>query len=147
MNDNPVVNRILAREYRSFNQYLHEAWTWAPAKRKHIQDFLQRIVIEEQEICQKLAHYIRHHKGIPDTGDYPEWFSETHYLALDHLLSRMVAYQKWMLGEFERDMAHLKTDEARFLLAPILLSKRTHLKTLEGLSEEFGGTKSVATVR
>jgi hypothetical protein len=142
----PVLNRILARESRTLLQYLSDAWPWASAGERDTLAELRRLIAEEREATQRVGDLLVRRRGVPAVGAYPEGFSETHYLAMDHLLPRLVAYQRWALKELEHDLTQLAGDDEAAAVARQLFDvKRRHLETLETLAARHAGPKAAST--
>ncbi|MCS7167852.1 MAG: ferritin-like domain-containing protein [Gemmatales bacterium] len=133
-----VLNRIFAREKVSYLQYLRDAWVWTDAEGRTVWREIQRLIQEEDKMLQRLAELILRRKGILAKAVFEERFSESHFMSLAHLLPRLVAYERWMIGELEKDLAELDDAEAKALVEEILAMKRRHLAMLEQLHERYG---------
>lgn len=133
-----VLNRIFAREKVSYLQYLKDAWVWTDADGRAVWKEIRRMIDEEQKMLQRLAELIVRRKGILATAVFDERFSESHYVSLAHLMPRLVAYQRWLISELEKDIAQLDDPEALALAREMLEMKRRHLATLQELHQRYG---------
>ncbi|GBD37140.1 hypothetical protein HRbin36_02270 [bacterium HR36] len=138
-----VLNRIFAREKVSYLQYLKDAWIWTDADGRAVWKEISRVIDEEQRMLQRLAELIVRRKGILATAVFDERFTESHYVSLAHLMPRLVAYQRWLIQELEKDVRQLEDPEALALAKEMLEMKRRHLTALENLYQRYG-TKSSA---
>lgn len=136
-----VLNRIFAREKVSFLQYLKDAWAWTGPDGRAVWKEISRMIDEEQKMLQRLAELILRHKGILATAVFDARFSESHYVSLAHLMPRLVAYQRWLIQELEKDTAQLQDPEALKLAQEMLEMKRRHLTTLEELHQRYGAKR------
>ncbi len=149
MNPDTILNlkRILHRESRSLLQYLGESWPWASTSEEETAGRLRQMTAEEQAAIRPVADFLSRRRISFELGQFPEEFTATNYLALDHLLPRLVAYQKRAIAELDQDLANLPDADARDAARPILEMKRRHLQELEQLADEHSGAKAVSTLR
>ncbi len=149
MNPDTILHlkRILQRESRSLLQYLRESWPWAAISEQATAERLRRMIGEEQAAGRGVADFLSRRRVSFDLGQFSEEFTATNYLALDHLLPRLVSHQKWAIAELQNDLAKLTDPEARRSVEPILEMKRRHLEQLEQLAAEHSGAKAVSTLR
>ncbi|GEM_PF-1299342 len=138
-----VAERAFRRETASLPQYLNDAWPWVdPTDPLDVEasELVRSIINEENEWIERLAAYIEQRGGVPLTGSYPADFTDTHYLALEFLLRRLIAYQKWNMEQLEADLeAAADEPELRNLLAHMLERKREQTAALERLLAKVTG--------
>ncbi|MCS7161343.1 MAG: ferritin-like domain-containing protein [Gemmatales bacterium] len=139
-----VLNRIFAREKVSYLQYLQDAWVWTDADGRAVWKEISRMIQEEQKMLQRLAELIVRRKGILAKAGFDERFSDSHFVALAHLMPRLVAYQRWLIAELEKDLALLEDAEASALGRELLEMKKRHLALLEELQQRYGAKPSPA---
>lgn len=126
-----ALNRVLAVMLRSFPQYLRWSRPWVPAGHERELEALEQIVNEQEAFAERVFDAIDELGGLPDTGEFPMEFTDTHDLAIDYMLREAVGYAR-------QDVAQLENVAATPNLAPVAelltrealrLSKR-HLETL-----------------
>jgi hypothetical protein len=142
-----TLNRILARLASSLLQYLTGAWPWAPSSDQATLDRLRKLQVEEAAAIRKLGDFLVRRKVPPARPVFPEEFTSLHFVGLDHLLPRLVAFQRWLVQGVEADVAKLSDAEARVAAEPILAINRRHLVELERLVAEHTQSKLGSTVR
>jgi hypothetical protein len=143
-----ILNRILARQMSSLLQYLRGAWPWTGTEDAATLEQLRRLMVEEQEACKRLADAITRRRDVPDTGKFHQGFSSSHYTALDHLLPWLVSYQRWLIGQLDKDLSQIRDDEDALECGRSLLEmNRRHLAELERLAKEHTGKRMVSTIR
>jgi hypothetical protein len=142
-----TLNRMLARLASSLLQYLGGAWPWVPASEQAALDGLMKLQAEEAAAIRKLWDFLIRRRAIPVGSRFPEEFTTLHFVGLDHLLPRLVAYQRWLVDGNEIDVSKLSDAEARSVALPILDMNRRHLSALEKLSTDRTGARAASTVR
>jgi len=142
-----ALKRIFARETTSLLQYLREAWPWTSAGEQDTVERLKQIIAEEQQAARGIADFLARRRISVEPGRLPEEFTATNYLALDHLLPRLVANEQSAIAELEQDLGRLTEPEAQAVVRPILDLKRGHLRQLERLAADHAGAKAVSTIR
>jgi hypothetical protein len=142
-----VLNRLLAREARTLLQYLSGAWPWVAPDEEASLAQLQALQVEEQKATRRIYDFILRRHGVPDTGRFAQEFSNTHFIALDHLLPWLLSYQQWLIAELEKDLRELTDAQARTLAQDHLELKRRHLAELQKLAEQHAGQKMVSTLK
>lgn len=141
-----LLTAILARESSSLLSYLHGAWPWTSSRERDCARQLQALVEQELEGQRSLAALIRKRRAIPPSARFPMNFTTLHFLAVDHLLPKVVAEQRALLALLEQDAAHL--DEAtRVEVEPFLAMKRQHVEQLASLAEAHSGSRSLSTLK
>ena len=100
-----ILQRIFHRQCRSFGQYLAECWPWTHRVDREAQDLVRSIITDERRWAERLAELITERGGVPQPGNYPTEFTDSHFLALDFMLRRLVE-------EIGRDIAILQSDHA-----------------------------------
>lgn len=138
-----VAERVFQRETASLPQYLNDAWPWVdPTDPLDIEaaELVRSIINEENEWIERLARLIESRGGVPLTGSYPAEFTDTHYLALEFLLKRLIAYQRWNMEQLEADLEAAADDpELRNILSHMLERKREQTHALEELLQKVMG--------
>jgi len=139
-----ALNRLLTLLYRSLPMYLTYASPWTRRGDEEALAVLGRIVEDQRQLSTRVASYIMEHYGPIELGEYPLDFPDTHDLAFDFLITKLVACQKADVAAFEQCIADLKQDRHAAALAEEALgAARGHLETLEELAARI--TKEGAT--
>jgi len=149
MNKNTVIlNRILARQMSSLLQYVQHARPWSgPADEATLAE-LRQIIDEEQEACRCLAAAIQKRHATPATSKFHHGFSSSHFMSLEHFLPWLVSYQRWLIGQTEKDLGQIHDDEEALACGRQLLElSKKHLARLEELARSRAGQQKLSTVR
>jgi len=132
-----ALNRLLTILYRSLPMYLTYASPWTRRGDEAATEAMRRIVEDQQQLSTRVAQYIIDHYGGVELGDYPLDFPDTHDLAFDYLIGKLVTCQKSDMAALEECAAALAGEpEAAALAEEALGSARAHLETLEELADE-----------
>jgi hypothetical protein len=130
-----ALNRLLTILYRSLPMYLTYASPWTHRGDEKAMDVLSHVVEDQRRLSTKIAHYIMERYGPIELGEYPADFPDTHDLAFDFLVGKLLACQKADVASIEEIVAVLKEDrEAQTLAEESLGAARGHLETLEELA-------------
>lgn len=131
-----ALNQLLTILYRSLPMYLTYASPWTRQADQASVDAVRRIVDDQQQLSNRVAEHIIEHYGRVELGDYPLDFPDTHNLAFDYLIGKLVTCQKSDLAALEECVAALAADREGAALADEAVgSARAHLETLEELAE------------
>ena len=132
-----VLNRVLAAMLRSFPQYVRWSRPWVPPGHDRELEALERIVTEQEAFAERVFEAIDELGGLPDTGEFPMEFTDTHDLSIDYLVLEAI-------DNGRQDVAELAALAATAGLAPRAeplvreaagMAKR-HLESLEQLKVE-----------
>jgi hypothetical protein len=133
-----VLNRLLTIVYRSLPMYLSYACPWTQRGDERAVAALARIVDDQKQLSTRIAQYVMQHYGPTEIGEYPVDFLDTHDLALDFLIKKLVECQKRDVEATEQCVAALHADrQATALSEEALGAARGHLETLEELAAEL----------
>ncbi len=134
-----VLERVFSREAASLPHYLRDAHPWVDRRDpldQEVYELVQRMVAEEDRWLERLAELIVARGGVPLPAPYPSDFTDTHYLAVDALVPRLVAYQEQNVAQLKEDLQEVVDDpEARNLLAAMLEQKQQQLEALRELAQ------------
>jgi bacterioferritin (cytochrome b1) len=89
-----ALNVVLATVLKSFPQYLRWSRPWVPPGHEQILATLEKIVVEQDALADRAYEAIDELGGLPDTGDFPMEFTDTHDLAIDYMLREAVGYAR-----------------------------------------------------
>ncbi len=106
-----ALNTVLAVELRSFPQYLRWSRPWVPPGHERQLAALEKIVTEQEAFAERVFDAIDDLGGLPDTGEFPMEFTDTHDLSIDYMLREAVGYGR-------QDVADLEAAAATPNLAP-----------------------------
>jgi hypothetical protein len=130
------LNRLLIEICRSLLQYSSESWPWTSAADEQVRKELMRMADEQRDVVAALSDLLAARGHNIDFGTYPTEYTSLHYVAVDFLLSRLIANQEAIVLECEATAGTADADdEAKPLLEDIVLSERKHLDELRTLSE------------
>ena len=148
---NPIaddrLNDLLIDVGRSLLQYTSECWPWSAVG----EDETQRRWTgwpPSSGTWWGLADLLAERGHAIDFGTYPTEYTSLHYVAVDYLLSQLVANQQSVLTECEAVAAGASgDDEAKSLLDDIVLSERKHLDELRALESRRQGHVGIVRER
>jgi len=146
-NDLQTLARMLARQASSLLQYLRGAWPWTPAGEQPILERLGAIQTEESAALRDLVNFLLKNRGTPTGPVFPEEFTTLHFVGLDHLLPRLVAFQRWLVQGAEADLANLTDPAARTVGEKLVAMNRRHLAELEQLHGRHSQAHAKSTLR
>jgi hypothetical protein len=146
-----VLNRVLAILERSFPQYLRWARPYIPRGRENIMETIEQIVAGEDALAERIAQQVFDSGGLPDHGEFPIEFTDTHDLAIAYLVQEAIDCMK-------QDVAALDACVDELRLAPVAQSlaaeaagmSKGHLELLQKLattpatSTKLGATPAFA---
>jgi len=82
-----VLNRVLAILGRSFPQYMVYGRPFIPEGRENVMQTIQDIVAGQNSLAERVTQQISQSSGLPDHGDFPIEFTDTHDLDIDFLIA------------------------------------------------------------
>lgn len=136
---NERLNQLLIDVGRSLLQYTSESWPWASADEEPTREALERMATEQRDVVRALADLLAERGYAIDFGSYPTEYTSLHYVAVDFLLSQLIANQEEVAAECEQvARSTSEDDDVRTLLEDIVLSERKHLDELKSLAARRG---------
>jgi hypothetical protein len=136
-----VLNRVLEILERSFPQYLRYARPYIPPGRENIMQTIEQIVAGQDALADRVSQHIFESSGLPDHGDFPIEFTDTHDLAIDFLLQEAIDCTKQSVGDLEQSVDSLRLAPAAQSLASEALGlTKGHLELLQ--KQASGGAAS-----
>ena len=128
-----ALNRLLTILYRSLPMYLTFACPWTRRGDEKAVAVLRNVVEDQKQLAARVAEYIMR-VGPVEMGEYPADFPDTHDLALDYLVVKLIQCQKNDVQAIEECVAQLTDDRKAAALAEEALgAARGHLESLEEL--------------
>jgi hypothetical protein len=129
-----VLNRVLAILQRSFPQYMRYARPYIPAGRENVMDTIHEIVAGQDALAERVSQTVFESGGLPDPGEFPIEFTDTHDLAVDFLIQEAIDCQKQDIADLEQCVEALrKAPAAQSLASEVLGMAKAHRETLEAL--------------
>jgi hypothetical protein len=143
-----VLNRVLAILERSFPQYLRYARPYIPAGRENIMQTIEQIVAGQDALAERVAQQVFESGSLPDHGDFPIEFTDTHDLSIDFLLNEAVGCLKQDLADLKESANSLRTSPAaQSIVAEAAGLTAGHLELLEKLANGSGSSTKVSATR
>lgn len=106
-----ALNDLLVRLNRSLLQYAGESWPWTDLEAAGEQAVVDSLVQRQRTHVGRLAELLWGRYWNIDFGVYPAEYTDLHYVALDYLLTLLVASENDVLGEIERVLPLCAGDE------------------------------------
>jgi len=138
-----LLNQVLELLERSFPQYLLYARPYVPAGKEQIMRTIEGIATGQMELAQRVSQHIFESGGLPDHGDFPIEFTDTHDLSIDFLVDEAIDCLKSDIADLDHYIDALR-------LAPVAQSlameargqTKAHLEQLEKLKVDPGASTS-----
>lgn len=128
-----ILAEILQRESASLLCYTGDSFPWTTAKSAPSLDGLRAVVEAESASVLGLGKFLVKNKVTPPPlGSYPAYFTYLNFLALGHLLPKLIESQKTLIAQLELDL-HRLNREAAVPAAALLAVKQKSLAALEAL--------------
>lgn len=132
-----TVQEVIRRENRSLLSYIGEAFPWTASESDPRLGELKRIVRAEGAALAALGRFLLRTRGtIPYLGSYPMSFTTSNFIALEHLVPRLLTAQRQAIADLEAALARVGDVQAREQLVNLLVVKRKTLDVLETLSAQ-----------
>jgi hypothetical protein len=130
-----VLNRVLAILERSFPQYMSYARPYVPAGRENMMRTIQDIVEGQDALANRISQQVLESGGLPDHGDFPVEFTDTHDLDIDFLVAEAKDCLKDDIVNLADCVEALRSAPlAESLAAEALGMTKGHLELLESLA-------------
>lgn len=129
-----VLNRVLVILQRSFPQYLRYARPYIPPGREKVMETIHEIAAGQDALAERIAEQIIRSGGLPESGQFPTEFTDTHDLEIDYLIEEAIGYQKQDITDLSECVEALRlAPAAQSLAAEALGMAKGHLESLEEL--------------
>jgi hypothetical protein len=130
-----VLNRVLEILERSFPQYMLYARPYVPPGRENIMQTIEQIVAGQDALAERVSQHVFESSGLPDHGDFPIEFTDTHDLGIAFLLQEAIDCTKQSVGDLEQSVDSLRlAPAAQFLASEALGMTKGHLELLQKLA-------------
>ncbi len=142
-----TLNRVLEILERSFPQYLRWARPYIPPGREKIMQTIGAIVAGEDALAERVSQQVFESGGLPDHGDFPIEFTDTHDLGIDFLVDEAIDCLKQDIADLQECVDTLRlAPSAQSLASEALGMTKGHLELLEKLRvDPRSDTKFTAT--
>jgi len=130
---------LLAKLGRSLLQYLDEADPWTDAAHADAKTTLDRLAAGQQDSCREVSDLLLELHEPADFGTYPSEFASLHYLALDFLMSRMVADQLGVVAAADAAIAAYGRGAGLRTLNRVWEREAGHFEELRRLADRLRG--------
>lgn len=140
---NALLNGMLVSLGRSLLQYTSECWPWVGVTETETQSVIDHLAgLQRQEVAA-IAELLDERDWPVDFGTYPTDYTDLHFVALDFLLTRMIAGEQSLVADLE-EAAHTSVDDpqAAQVLHEVLTTER---KILERIQAVAAAQKQAAT--
>jgi hypothetical protein len=139
-----VLNRVLEILERSFPQYMLYARPYVPPGRENIMQTIEQIVAGQDSLAGRVSQHVFESSGLPDHGDFPIEFTDTHDLGIDFLLQEAIDCTRQSIGDLEQSVEALRlAPAAQSLASEALGMTKGHLELLQKL--QTSGAASMKT--
>jgi hypothetical protein len=129
-----LLNDVVRRDSRSLLVYIGEAFPWTSPRGTAALLQLRTIVARHNAAVLALAKFLTRQHLLPGShGSYPSSFTTLNFLALEHLLPRLIDAERRSLADLERDVNQITDATAKAEAAKLLAVKRQNLTELEAI--------------
>lgn len=129
------LQSLIRQEGRSMLQYVSESFPWTTPENQALLPELKELARQEREGAEGLTRFLLRQRGRPTfLGAYPMSFTNINFIALDHLLPRLVTFQQDRTADLEKGLERVLHEETRVKLRELLTTKKRHQAHLEGMS-------------
>ena len=127
-----VLNRVLEILEHSFPQYLRYARPYVPPGRENIMQTIEQIVAGQDALAERVSQHIFESSGLPDHGDFPIEYTDTHDLSIDFLLQEAIDCVKQDVADLEECVEAVRlAPAAQSLASEALGMTKGHLELLQ----------------
>ena len=137
--NNDILNRLVARLYRSLLQYTVECWPWttsseSPDGKSPEEKTVDQMAARQQEFLGRLVDLLQARGDVVDFGNFPD-NSELHYVSLDYLLGKLIADEQKLVADLEAARAAIHNDPpAATLLVELIAAEKENVSRLRELA-------------
>ena len=143
-----VLHRVLTILERSFPQYLRYARPYIPPGRENVMQTIHEIAAGQDALAERVTQQIFESGVLPDHGDFPIEFTDTHDLSIDFLVNEAVDCMTQDLADLRRYVDTLRlAPAAQSLAAEAAGLTSGHLELLQKLANNSGGSTKFGSAR
>jgi bacterioferritin (cytochrome b1) len=141
------LNRVLAVLCKSFPQYVKFSRPYIPRSRQEVLDTIEQIASDQTMLAERISQQVSEAGGLPQLGNFPMEFTDTHDLNINHLLREAIRYQREEITTLAACRDELsQSPTARALVEEAVGMAKGHLESLEELPSNGGASKQPAIV-
>jgi hypothetical protein len=134
-----TLNRVLEILERSFPQYLRWARPYIPPGRENVMQTVETIVAGQDALAERVSQQVFESGGLPDHGEFPIEFTDTHDLDIDFLVDEAIDCVKQDISELQTCVDELRlAPAAQSLALEALGMTKGHLELLQKLQAAPG---------
>ena len=140
-----VLSRVLTILERSFPQYMNYARPYVPSGRENIMQTIRQIVAGQDALAERVTRQIFESGGLPDHGDFPIEFTDTHDLSIDFLLHEAIDCLKQDVADLEICVHEMRlAPAAQSLAAEAAGLTKGNLELLQKLATSPNGSTKMS---
>jgi hypothetical protein len=129
------LHDLVRRESLSVLMYVDEAYPWTTARDSAALPKLKGLIAEEKKALTALGRFlVRRRVPLAALGSFPTGFTTINFLALEHLIPRLVDQERRSIADLEGDLKAIADADARARVEQLLAVKRKNLPLLEALA-------------
>ncbi len=117
----------------SLLQYLDEAGAWTDLEHAQAQTMLDGLAASQRKSFDEIASLVTHRHVLPELETYPSMFGSLHYLALNFLMTRLIANQIAVIAAADAALTACARDASSRVLERVREREVGHLATLREL--------------
>jgi hypothetical protein len=137
MQQNDLLNNVLAVMARSLLQYAMHAGLWITDRSKGTLVAVDDLIAGQSGRVQQLSNLLDGRRWTIDFGEFPD-FTDLHYLSLEFVLPHLVENERSVVQTIESAQVQCTSDdEGAALLGEILAGERATLAKLEELARSW----------
>jgi hypothetical protein len=132
-----AITRLLNALGPSLLQYLDEAGAWTDLEHAEAQASLDRLAASQRTSFDEVASLVTHRHVLPELETYPMEFGSLHYLALDFLMTRLIANQIGVVAAADATLAACGKELSSRILERVQEREAGHLASLRELLNQL----------
>ncbi len=133
---NAELGELLVDLARCLLQYVGECWPWT-GEDESDKRTIDELVARQKQSIGRLVELLNRRRRLIDFGAYPTDFTDLHFLALHHLLGRLVGNQQACVDMLAQAAGQCAGDEeAAALIDEVLSGERKNLDRLRDLAAQ-----------
>jgi hypothetical protein len=103
---------------------------------------IEQIVAGQDALAERVSQHVFESSGLPDHGDFPIEYTDTHDLGIDFLLQEAIDCTQQSVGDLEQSVDSLRlAPAAQSLASEALGMTKGHLELLQ--KQATGGAASI----
>jgi hypothetical protein len=130
-----LLQELVRRESISLLSYVGDAYPWTARRDAAELVQLRRIVDDHRQgVSTLIRTLLRAQMPMPFIGSFPSGFTTVNFLALGHLLPRLIDTERKSLAQLVAELPLVTDADCRTAVEHFLAVKRGNLARLEGLA-------------